>query len=402
MLDVGILGPRLVRPPGIVQHRLVALEQVEVVRDEVVDVVGLGDHLRGNIVVVPRGAETTIDLTAMVGDAPEFEPDLLQVVEISLAVQLVSGRCDVDESTNQTGLGVGDADRLVRRQEQHGLRPYRVLPNALLVDDQLFVGRDLVDQGVVPQLGQVTVVLDANERRGLERRGGELIALAQFLCREICDVSGKELLHDLEDRGLSGTRVAEDHEELLDAVDVVAVDDRPDAPFELLALGRSIQGGHELLVMVGWTGLHGIWQTNGGVVIAFGNVVGEDHPLVERGLAVREVLHGRHVLVPLPVRDVLHVHRDDIDALRSLERLHEGVDVLVDELAERLDALGPHAGLAVVDRIEGTAFDQEILVSSDLGIRDDLDLGFAYGFRMNANLIHDPSFQSLGMYRSST
>ena len=121
----------------------------------------------------------------MPGDATEFVPDVVQRLEIFVVGQFPTGRIDIDETSRESGLRIGDLDGLVARQEHDGLELDRVLLHALLVHDDGLVTGDLIDQGVVRDLGQIAIGLDRHERSVLERRRRERVSLTEFLGVEI-------------------------------------------------------------------------------------------------------------------------------------------------------------------------------------------------------------------------
>ena len=238
---MGFLTPFLIGTPQICQtHWLIDVHEVDVVLNECVNIIRLGDHLRWTILGISVDPELPVDLTTMIGNGTQFESDLLHTVEIIIRFQRVAGRININQSPCDARLGVSDLHRLIRCHEQHRLQRNGVLLDTLFVDHDLLMCSNLIKQGVVPHVTQIAIGLDTDERRVLEGRGTELVSLAEFLRIEICDVSREEHLDDIENRRLSGSRITIDDEHLLDALNIITVDQGADAPFELFTFGRGI------------------------------------------------------------------------------------------------------------------------------------------------------------------
>ena len=101
----------------LVGHResdiLFGLEEKVVLLDKVVEYVRLHHHVLGLIGVVVVLTKTPINPKTVISDPPELIPDLSHESLILTDIQFVPGRGDVDKSTDDTGLGICDLDRLI-------------------------------------------------------------------------------------------------------------------------------------------------------------------------------------------------------------------------------------------------------------------------------------------------
>ena len=247
---------------------------------------------------------------------------------------------------------------------------------------------DLIKQGVVPHVTQIAIGLDADERRVLEGRGTELVSLAEFLRIEICDVSREEHLDDVKNRRLSGSWIAIDDEHLLDALNIITVDQGADAPFELFTFGWGIQRIHEPVVCRGVSLGYRVFQLHGGVVLALRSVIGEYDPLIENRITVGQIAQSGNISVPATVGGVLHKHAGHFITVRRLIRVSELLNITIDQLAKALKVLRPEMTIRIEHRIKRSAFDEQIVIPSHLRIGEYGFMALGCLFDTHLHLIH--------------
>ena len=110
-------------------------------------------------------------------------------------------------------------------------------------------------------------MLNGNQRVRLERLQRKCIARrSESLSIEYRVITIKELLNDVEHRGLTSTSGTIKHHELLQPLGVTG-HDRTNGPFDFVPLGRRVQNTHELVIRVRLTLLKRIIQHLAGIVL---------------------------------------------------------------------------------------------------------------------------------------
>ena len=136
----------------LIGHRkadvLLFLEEEVVLLDEVVEHISFHHHVLGLIGVVVVPTETPINPKTMISDLSELISDLRHESLILTDVQFVPGRGDVDKSTDDTGLGVCDLDRLVSPDKQDRINSLGKSSNALLIYENGLMSDDAVEEPV--------------------------------------------------------------------------------------------------------------------------------------------------------------------------------------------------------------------------------------------------------------
>ena len=128
---------------------------------------------------------------------------------VSLDGDSPSGWMYVDEPSYDTALAVGDLDRPVSGHEQESVDAHAEFGLVLLVDAHLLVGHYAVELAVVLDTAQVAIVLYCHKRVVLEHLGCERArGRGERLCVERHVISLEQLLHYVENRGLSGSSIS--------------------------------------------------------------------------------------------------------------------------------------------------------------------------------------------------
>ena len=159
-----LVTPFLIAPPQIGQTNIiVGVEQINIILHKCVDVVRLGNHLCRTISGISIYAKLTIHLTTMPCDAAEFEFDPFHALKIVIRRQRLSSWININEPSGDSRFGVRDLHWFVCSHEQHRLHRNGVLLYPFLIDDNLLMRRNLVKQGVVPHMAEITIHLDTDK-----------------------------------------------------------------------------------------------------------------------------------------------------------------------------------------------------------------------------------------------
>ena len=137
-------------------------------------------------------------------------------------------------------MGISDADRLVRRHEHDGLEFDGILLDAFLVNDDRLMTRDLVDDGIIIQMRQITISLNGDQWCIFERCRRKGISLTQFFGIEVGNIPCEQLLDDVKNGRLAGAGIPTDHKEFVGPLDVLTIDQHTYTPLEFATLIGSV------------------------------------------------------------------------------------------------------------------------------------------------------------------
>ena len=292
-----------------------------------------------------------VDLEAVLGDRAQLHVDLRHELVILFGRKLLAGRADVDQPSDDAGLGVRDLDRAVRAHEQKAVRPGGVGRLELLVHRHLLVRDDRIELGVVLDAGEVAVVLNGDQRIGLEDLSGEGVVVAgERLGLERRVIAREELLHDVEHGRLAGARLAVEHDELLDVLRL-ARHDRPDRPFDLRALIGRIELPDQLVVGRIIAGFERVGKAAADIVGLLDFRVGKGELVVERMSVVGQVLQVILELRPASGGEI--AHQPELDhPLLLRHALVVFVNIRIDEALDVVLVRRPEPRRFVPDGVE--------------------------------------------------
>ena len=154
---------------------LLFLEEEIVLLDKVVEHIGLHHHVLGLISIVVVLSKTPINPETVIRNLPKLVSDLSHQSLIFVSPHGLSGGGDINQSSNNTRLGVGDLDGLVGTDEEKGIDSLRVALYTLLIDQDRLVGNNTVKQAISLDPREVSILIDGHERTLTEGTCSKLI-----------------------------------------------------------------------------------------------------------------------------------------------------------------------------------------------------------------------------------
>ena len=123
---------------------LLFLEEEIVLLNKVVEHIGLHHHVLGLISVVVVLTKTPINPKTMIRDLPKLVSDLRHQCLVLVSPHSLTRWGNINQSTDNTRLRVGDLDGLVGTDEEKGIDSLRVALYTLLIDQDRLVGDNTV------------------------------------------------------------------------------------------------------------------------------------------------------------------------------------------------------------------------------------------------------------------
>ena len=192
-------------------------------------------------------SKLTIYIKAVLSDSPELKINPIHQNIVLLAVKCVACRFGIDQSPNNSTLCICNLDGGVRSEKQHAVNTGSVRRLILGVDNHTLMSNNAVQLSVVLNPVQLGVPVKRNQRVVLKYFCRELVAVAcQGLGAETCGVSWKQPLNDVDNRALTFSAFAIQHDELLNFL-CVAGDHTANSPFNLFPLLWRIKLVHQLI-----------------------------------------------------------------------------------------------------------------------------------------------------------
>ena len=152
----------------------------------------------------------------MMRNRAKLKVDLFDQLRVFFSGDFVSGRRNVDQSSDQSALRICDVHRLVRAHKQKTLKTIGVCPLEFFVHRHLLMRNKAVESRIILDFTQIAVVLDRHQRVILKRFQCELIAgAAQRFRMKHADISRKQLLNHIDNCGFTRTGSAIKYHEFL-------------------------------------------------------------------------------------------------------------------------------------------------------------------------------------------
>ena len=111
----------------------------------------------------------------MIRDLPKLVSDLRHQGLVLVSPHSLTRGGNINQSTDNTRLRVGDLDGLVGTDEEKGIDSLRVALYTLLVDQDRLVGHHAVKEAISLDPGEVSILINGHERTPAERTGCELV-----------------------------------------------------------------------------------------------------------------------------------------------------------------------------------------------------------------------------------
>ena len=190
---------------------------------EVEELVRLVHHVLRPVAVVEVLAHLFIDFPAVPRDSAQFKFHLFHQFLVPGEGDLLQARLYVDQTPQDAALRIGNLHRTVCRHKEKAVCTHGVTALELLVDQHLFMADNTVQFRVVLNPAQVAIMLNRHQRVRSERFGCKLVVVSrQRLCVKHHVISLKQFLDYIQDRALSRSGFAIEHQELLN-ITAVAV-----------------------------------------------------------------------------------------------------------------------------------------------------------------------------------
>ena len=151
------------------------LEEEVVLLNKVVEHIGLHHHVLGLISVVVVLTKTPINPKTMIRDLPKLVSDLRHQGLVLVSPHSLTRGGNINQSTDNTRLRVGDLDWFVRANEEECIDSLGVALHTLLVDQDRLVGNNTVKQAISLDPREVSILIDGHERTPPQGTGRELI-----------------------------------------------------------------------------------------------------------------------------------------------------------------------------------------------------------------------------------
>ena len=210
-------------------------------------------------------------------------------------------------------------DRRVRAHENHTVELHLIRRLELLVHRHLLVSNKTIEHSVVSNTRQVTVVLDSYEGVCGKRRKSETVCPASQRLRLECGcVAVEQSLDDVDNRRLTRTALAVEHEELLDPLRVT-LEYRSDSPFDLASVLLIIQCRDQPIPALSRTRLQRIWKSLTRIVLAARFVVCKDQFPIQLDMGVGQILNPP--TIDRPALRVVGAHQRHVEIARQLALL---------------------------------------------------------------------------------
>ena len=172
----------------------------------------------------------------MTGDTSEFKRNLLCKSTILRRRHLVTCWRHINQSTDDTRLGVRNLHRFVGSHDEESLESVGVGRAELLIDGHHLVRHQTVDAGVILNAREIAIMLNCHQRVRSERLQCKCIAGgAKVFGVEAGVVPIKELLNDIDDSALTGSNCTIEHHKLLKFLGIASYNGS-DTPLNFVAL----------------------------------------------------------------------------------------------------------------------------------------------------------------------
>ena len=151
----------------LVCHRetdvLLGLEEEVVLLNKVVEYIRLHHHVLGLISVVVVLTKTPINPKTMIRDLPKLVSDLRHQGLVLVSPHSLTSGGNINQSTDNTRLRVGDLDGLVSTDEEERVDSLGVALHTLLIDQNRLVGHHAVKKTISLDPGEVSILIDGHE-----------------------------------------------------------------------------------------------------------------------------------------------------------------------------------------------------------------------------------------------
>ena len=127
ILNFGFITPLLISRPCMFQcHKLLLLEIVVLLFNEIVEVIRFAHHSNRLISVIYRNSKLFINIHAMPCYTAKFKLNLVHQFVVSIVWKQTSARSNIDQSSNYARLGICDLNRLVRTHKQKAINLHAI------------------------------------------------------------------------------------------------------------------------------------------------------------------------------------------------------------------------------------------------------------------------------------
>ena len=166
--DLRLLIVGFIHLPGCLQRcSVLAFEHHIGVHHKVIEIVGGPQHSNRNIVIVEIPV-CQINFLTVISNGSQFKVNLFHDGLVFLGVQLISAGGDINQPSNQAGLGVCNPDRLIGAHKEKCFEPIGIGRFELFVDGHQLMRYQTVESGVILDTGEVSIMLDRHQRIALK------------------------------------------------------------------------------------------------------------------------------------------------------------------------------------------------------------------------------------------